>query len=67
MNTRDQLAKSLIAGYMDHRAPALEVYKPKLLINNHLEGQKVLTSIIGELNACDEFFFLLPLLPMVVY
>jgi len=65
-----QLEKSLIdslhTGFIDKDKMSLEKYRPKLLINNHKEGRKVLSNIINELERCDEFFSQLPLLPIVV-
>ena len=57
MNTRSELIKSSYTGFVDHEGASLEVFRPKLLVNDYEEGQKVLTSIIKELSKCDEFFF----------
>lgn len=34
---------------------ALEEYKPRLLINDIVRGEKVLTSVVADLTKCDEF------------
>lgn len=52
-----QLMNSLHTGFIDKNNISLEKYRPKLLLNNHKQGQKVLSSIINELENCDEFFF----------
>jgi len=57
LSIQSNLAKSLYTGFIDYREISLEEYKPSLLINNSKTGQKVLTSIVNELNKCDEFFF----------
>ncbi len=57
MSFQSDLAKSLYTGFIDYKEISLEEYRPALLINNSKRGQKVLTSIINELNKCDEFFF----------
>lgn len=57
MSIHENLARSLKTGLFDYREISIEEYRPSLLINNHKTGQKVLTSIVSELNKCDEFFF----------
>lgn len=57
MSIQNNLVKSLYSGFIDHREISLEEFRPSLLINNSKTGQKVLTSIVNELNKCDEFFF----------
>lgn len=57
MSIQSNLAKSLYTGFIDYSEISLEEYRPSLLINNSKTGQKVLTSIVNELNKCDEFFF----------
>lgn len=52
-----ELLNSLYTGFVDSESISLEGYRPKLLLNNSEKGQKILTSIIKELNQCDEFFF----------
>ena len=53
----NQLHEGLIHGFIDSTNIALEEYKPKLIINDPERGEKVLTSIIGELRRCEEFYF----------
>lgn len=56
MNNRPEVIKSIYTGFVDGEAISLEKYRPKLIVNNHLKGEKVLSSIISELKNCDEFF-----------
>jgi HKD family nuclease len=57
MIIRDQLARSLHTGFIDDNAMSLVEYRPQLLLNDPKKGQKVLTSLLHELNHCDAFFF----------
>ncbi len=57
MNLQLEIAKSNYSGFIDHEGASLEEYRPKLLLNDHKNGQKVLSNIVKELNACDAFFF----------
>lgn len=57
MGTQAELIQSIYTGFVQSEEISLEQYRPKLLINNADVGQKVLTSIIKELQNCDEFFF----------
>ena len=57
MSNLSELQNGLQNGFVDNTAIALEEYKPKLIINDPEKGEKVLTSIVNELEKCDEFFF----------
>ncbi len=57
MELRQELEKGIHTGFFDHEGISLEQYRPKLLVNDPKKGQKVLTNLIKELRACDEFFF----------
>jgi superfamily II DNA or RNA helicase len=57
LNEKNELTRSLYTGFVDFESESLDKYRPKLLINDHKKGKKVLTSLIHELNSCDEFFF----------
>lgn len=57
MSVQSEISKGIYSGFIDHNGVSLEEYRPKLLINDYKKGQKVLTSIIKELNNCDAFFF----------
>ena len=57
LNRKNELTRSLYTGFVDFESESLDAYRPKLLINDHTKGKKVLTSLIQELTTCDEFFF----------
>lgn len=52
-----ELEDGLKTGFIDCNLTSLERYHPKLLVNDHRRGMKVLTSIISELHHCEEFYF----------
>ena len=52
-----ELAAGLQTGFIDCNLTSLEQYHPKLLLNDHKRGMKVLTNIIQELRQCEEFCF----------
>ena len=51
------LTNSLHTGFIDKSLPSYKEYLPQLLVNDKSEGKKVLTTIIQELNNCQEFWF----------
>lgn len=53
---RTDLMNGLISGFIDQRENALEIFKPRLLTHDINRGQKVLTSIVKELQLCQEFY-----------
>ena len=57
MSHERELAKSIHAGFINRKSDSLEQFRPRLLVNNHSAGTKVLTSLIKELEQCEEFFF----------
>lgn len=57
MNTRDNLALSLESGFIDCNLTSLKQYNPRLLVNDHKKGMKVLSTIESELRGCREFYF----------
>lgn len=57
MNVSEKLSQSLTSGFIDCNLSSLERYNPKLLVNDHKRGMKVLTSIESELRYCEEFYF----------
>jgi HKD family nuclease len=57
MSIQSELVGSIYTGFVDQNGTSLIEYQPKLLINDSKKGQKVLTSLISELNKCDEFLF----------
>lgn len=44
-------------GFFDSSVAVDENYRPSLLVNDPTKGSKVLTSILRELETCDEFLF----------
>ncbi len=57
MNSAEKLLAGLHTGFIDEKMPSSDAYQPHLLVNDHKRGKKVLTSILQELNQCDEFYF----------
>ena len=55
MDKITQLEKGLATAFIDAATPSNLAYKPEFVSNNHKEGKKVLSSIEGELLACQEF------------
>lgn len=51
------LADSLHTGFIDASYNSREEYQPQLLINDSNRGRKVLSSILSELEDCQEFLF----------
>ena len=51
------LTNSLHTGFVDQFSESNRDYRPKLLVNNQAQGKKILTSILGQLQQCDEFWF----------
>ena len=51
------LEQALRTGFIDHQFISLQKYRPQLLLNNHKQGEKVLTSLIQELKTCEAFYF----------
>ncbi|MES2558665.1 MAG: DUF3427 domain-containing protein [Bacteroidota bacterium] len=52
-----KLNESLKTGFIDKSYLSSKDYLPQLLVNDKTEQKKVLTTILKELNACDEFWF----------
>jgi len=48
---------SLITGFINAEQTSSEEYQPNLLVNDFKAEKKVLSHIIRELKACDEFYF----------
>lgn len=57
MKVSESLAAGLATGFIDCNLTSLEQYHPKLLVNDHKRGMKVLSTIIQELRHCEEFYF----------
>ncbi|NLN84316.1 MAG: hypothetical protein GX138_08230, partial [Firmicutes bacterium] len=56
MSIKESLAAGLGTGFIDCNLASLEQYHPKLVVNDHKRGIKVLSSILQELRQCEEFF-----------
>jgi superfamily II DNA or RNA helicase/HKD family nuclease len=52
----DELSKSLKTGFIDKDSTSEELYQPTLLVNKKNPPQKVLSTILAELQYCDEFY-----------
>lgn len=52
----ENLSKSLRTGFIDHREISLAQYRPQLLVNDKVAKKKVLSTILNELNKCNEFW-----------
>ncbi|MEB8328653.1 DEAD/DEAH box helicase [Flavobacteriaceae bacterium KMM 6897] len=57
MNQKNALTHSLHTGFIDHHFQSNIEYRPKIINNDYKEGKKVLTTIIRELETCEEFWF----------
>lgn len=57
MEIRQALSESIKTGFIDQLILSNKTYRPKLLTNNPEQGKKVLSSIIHELEQCEEFWF----------
>ena len=57
MDFKEILAKSIETGFIDLQVHSDKAYHPEILTNDPVKHQKVLTTIIRELEQCDEFWF----------
>ena len=57
MDIRQSLSNSIQTGFVDQLIQSNKAYRPELLTNNSEQGKKVLSTIIRELEQCDEFWF----------
>lgn len=51
-----QLKQSLNTGFIDHKIPSSEEFRPKLLNNSQTDGKNLLETMLRELSDCDEFW-----------
>lgn len=56
-NSNEDFFDNIKAGFIDNSMDTSGQYIPRLLTNEKNEGIKVLSSIIAELNSCEEFWF----------
>lgn len=54
---REELSKSIQTGFIDHLIQSGKQFRPEILTNDHKQGKKVLSTILRELETCDEFWF----------
>lgn len=57
MDFLDRLSESFTTGFIDHRVASVREFRPELITNDKKAGKKVLTTILRELESCDEFWF----------
>lgn len=57
MDYNVEIANGASYAFIDKDCIVSEQYKPRLLVNDYQQGEKVLSSIIAELSKCDEFYF----------
>ena len=53
----NKLEQSLQAGFINQSFSSYKEFLPQLLVNDKSEGKKILSTIIDELNSCDEYWF----------
>ena len=53
----NSLTQSLQTGFIDQLYQSNKEYIPEFLVNDKKEGKKVLTTILSELENCEEFWF----------
>ena len=51
----NKLTESLQTGFINQNTPSYIEYLPQLLVNDKKEGKKVLSTILQQLNTCEEF------------
>ncbi len=56
-NFNDRLLESLRTSLVDYSIHSDQMYRPQLIKNDYKNHEKVLTSILLELNTCVEFYF----------
>lgn len=57
MDIRQALSESIQTGFINQQLQSDKQYRPELLTNDYKQGKKVLTTILRELETCDEFWF----------
>lgn len=57
MDIRKALSESIQTGFVDQLIQSDKAYRPELLTNDHKQGKKVLSTILRELETCEEFWF----------
>ncbi len=57
MDIRQALTNSIHTGFIDQLFDSDKSYRPELLTNDKKQGTKVLSTILRELETCEEFWF----------
>jgi len=57
MHALETLLQSFQTGFLDYRIESEQKFRPELVTNDKSAGRKVLTTILKELDECDEFWF----------
>ena len=57
MDIQQAISQSIQTGFINHMIQSDKAYRPELLTNDHKQGKKVLSTILRELESCDEFWF----------
>jgi superfamily II DNA or RNA helicase len=57
MDFLERLSESFKTGFIDHRVASEREFRPELVTNDKKAGKKVLTTILRELESCDEYWF----------
>lgn len=57
MDIQKALSNSIRTGFIDQLIQSEKSYRPELLTNDYKQGKKVLTTILHELQTCEEFWF----------
>ena len=52
---KEDFKKSLDTGFVDQQIASEVVYRPKLLTNKQIPKEKVLSTLLQELNYCEAF------------
>jgi len=57
MDIQKALSESIKTGFINQFIQSDKSYRPELLTNDHKQGKKVLSTILRELETCEEFWF----------
>jgi superfamily II DNA or RNA helicase len=57
MDIHKALSESIHTGFINQLIQSDKAYRPELLTNDHKQGKKVLSTILRELETCEEFWF----------
>jgi superfamily II DNA or RNA helicase/HKD family nuclease len=57
MDIQQIITQSIKTGFINQMIQSDKSYRPELLTNDHKQGKKVLSTILRELETCEEFWF----------